>query len=1310
MKQKVSQYTKLFWNEWKLNPNNTGYNVNFVYKLQGKLNPKRLITAFRQIVSDNILYRSYFKEDSNNILFQYFTGKFLEDGIVFKDLSNKIDDKEILIKRYFNSTTNYKFDLTSPPLYRFTLLKIDKEKYLLIINFHHIITDGTTVSFFIKKLSELYNGNTIDLKNCYYKQSSSYLDYELKHLTPEKHKIDNAVKYWTELIGAPSNVPDFIFGRRKLRSKSKYASCCSFKISKYLLNKLINFSNENKISMFNILAAVWGIVISRYSKENNFLLTYPVNARPKEFSSLPGSLVNTLPLFIKIHKNDSFESMTKLLQQQRKEACKVQNIPFSNIFSALVQAGLLDSSGKNLNITIADTAQYRLLKPDFKDIKAERINVHNIASSELCLEYSFDGNSLILQIDYLTKFFNDAYINNMTSHFKVILSKCLNAPKDLLRNNSLLSYRMYKKILFDLNETGVEYNEKKTLKELFEDQVERTPNKIALVFNNEKITYNQLNIKVNQLAHAIRKLYSDYFGKEVKSDTFIGIYMERGIGMIVGILAILKSGAAYIPFDLHDPTDRLKYKIDDCSTKMVLTVLNNVKDLVFLMREDALPVSIDTYWHEISKFPSTNPETANTSNDLAYVIYTSGSTGNPKGVMIEQKTVHNLILLQRKSLQINSQSKCLQFSSINFDASVWEIFVALTSGAELHIIPEALRVDPNLLYNYMLNNEISHATFPPVTLSIFPLKRLPALKVLAIAGDTCRKYVMDYWSDKTFFINAYGPTEATVCSTMSNYNTKMANTNIGYPVQNTKLYVLDDHLEPVPYDVPGELYIGGKVLARGYLNRPELTSERFISYKLIIKNELLEEERIYKTGDIVRRLSNGSLEFIGRNDFQVKISGYRIEINEIEAVFSKHKSIKQCLIIPHEHKISNAKSLVAYYITSASISPVDLKVYLSTHLPYYMIPSIFIEMKEFPVNVSGKIDRGRLPNPENIESTSNLDLTNHSDYNNMRGIIKSIWESVLNISNIGLQESFFELGGNSIILIQLIDRINVEFKLNLSGNFIYNHKTVESQAVALGEKVFSPHEPIIYFNKIKEKDILILIHPTGAGAEVYYKMVQQLDLTRFNVIGINSYNINNPDNPRSDLNYIAKYYSNLLIEKFDFKEENIYLGGWSSGGNIAYDVADVLLEKGFHVRGLFLFDSFLFSAEDNNKFDFNWQQRFVERQLFLAGVPTNMINKINEFIRLESIGMGLLRYNCLDINTFLFKCKIARPYEELIKMDKKEKLEAKQFNELIMSLKDNGWSKKVNNLFIIDLPVHHGEIITNELSSKKISKFINKEI
>ena len=621
----------------------------------------------------------------------------------------------------------------------------------------------------------------------------------------------------------------------------------------------------------------------------------------------------------------------------------------------------------------------------------------------------------------------DATFSKEINAFAEILGLFIKLSSNLdsnetIKNIQILNKEEYQTIVYDWNDTDRDYPKDKTIYKLFEEQVAKTPDNIAVVFEERQLTYKELNEQSNQLARELRMQYQQQTLESLQPDTLIALCLDRSEQMIVAILAALKAGGAYVPLEPSYPEDRIEYILEDTKAPLLLTQSNHTQKLQGIITQAKLPTElIDLHQVDTTSQVKTNLSNHSSATDLAYVIYTSGTTGKPKGACLTHKCLNNLATNQQQFFNLSERSRVLQYSSIIFDASVWEIYSTLISGARLFIGSDNVRKDSSILSQYLDTNMVTLVTLPPVLLSSMTYQELPNLETLIIAGEACSEEVMNLWSQGRRFINAYGPTESTVCATMHEYKPGDLNTNIGKPLANVHVYVLNEHHQPVPVGVTGELYIRGAGLARGYLNRPELTEERFIPNPFASESDIAKGyTRLYKTGDLVRWLPDGNLEYIGRNDFQIKIRGYRIELGEIENTLSTHPEVTQVCVLAKERPGGSDKVVVAYVVpkgvalkNEASGNNISLSldasfieslvVHCRVGLPEFMVPAFFVGVSYFPMTVNGKIDKASL---QNIEITLHSDEYIAPQTHVQKEICKAI-KKVLGSKKIGLKDNFF---------------------------------------------------------------------------------------------------------------------------------------------------------------------------------------------------------------------------------------------------------------------------------------------------------------
>jgi amino acid adenylation domain-containing protein/non-ribosomal peptide synthase protein (TIGR01720 family) len=631
--------------------------------------------------------------------------------------------------------------------------------------------------------------------------------------------------------------------------------------------------------------------------------------------------------------------------------------------------------------------------------------------------------------EYDSDLFTVERITRMVGHFQTLLKGIVANPQQTVRELPLLTESEKQQLLEDWNQTQQDYPQNLCIHQLFEAWVEQTPDAIALIFKGEQLTYRELNSKANQLANYLQTL-------GVKPETLVGICIEPSLEMIVGILGILKAAGAYVPIDPTYPSERIAYMLDDSQLAVLLT---QEKLVTSLPQHQAQVICLDSDWKEISTESKSSPITSLTPENLAYVIYTSGSTGKPKGVLVAHRGLCNLSQAQIKLFDVQPDSCVLQFASISFDASIWEIVMALCAGARLYLgTREELQPGQPLL-QLLQEQEITHLTLVPSALTALSSENLPALQNIIVAGEPCPPSLVIQWASGRRFFNAYGPTESTVCATVAQCFEDMDVLPIGRPIANTKIYILDRYLQPVPIGVPGELHLASVGLAKGYLNRPELTDSKFITNPFSEKSS----DRLYKTGDLVRYGNDGQIEFVGRIDDQVKIRGFRIELGEIESVLNQYPQVKDAIVIVREDELKT-KRLYGYFIPKTeALTSQELRQFIQDRLPDYMIPAFLIPLESFPLTPNGKVDRRALPlpkiNPNELENYATPSTKNEQ-------ILAQIWQEVLGLKTISINDNFFELGGDSILAIQIIAKANQE-GLEITPKQLFGYQTIAQLAI-----------------------------------------------------------------------------------------------------------------------------------------------------------------------------------------------------------------------------------------------------------------------
>nr|WP_066382496.1 MULTISPECIES: amino acid adenylation domain-containing protein [unclassified Anabaena] len=727
-----------------------------------------------------------------------------------------------------------------------------------------------------------------------------------------------------------------------------------------------------------------------------------------------------------------------------------------------------------------------------------------------------------------------------------------------------------------INPHGIErnYDLSQGLHNLFTAQVKRTPNAIAVTFEQQQLTYQELNARANQLAHYLQTL-------GVKPETLVGVCVERSVEMVVCLLGILKAGGAYVPIDPEYPQERIAYMLEDSQVNVLLT---QEKLLSQIPQHQADTICVDAEWEKISTQPNTNLDSGVTPDNLAYVIYTSGSTGKPKGAMNTHKGICNRLLWMQETYQINSTDSILQKTPFSFDVSVWEFFWTLLTGARLVIAKPGGHRDSNYLINLIIQEQITTLHFVPSMLQIFlasrGVEKCTSLKRVICSGEALpvdlQNRFFEYFDCELH--NLYGPTEAAIdvtfwqCQKDSNLTT----VPIGCPIANTQIYILDANLQPVDVGEIGEIYIGGVGVARGYWNRPELTQEKFISNPF--KNSKSASERLYKTGDLARYLPDGNIEYVGRVDYQVKIRGYRIEIGEIENVLCLHPQVREAVILARADH-NEEKQLVAY-ITYNSEKPTinNLRDFLKTKLPDFMIPAAFVMLEALPLTPSGKVDRKVLPQP----NISHFIETNEfvAPRNAVEAELVKIWSDILSIPQIGVKDNFFSLGGNSLKALHLISKIEEHFHKEIPLATLLKNPVIRDLAAAIDDNNLIHNSPLVPIQPQGDQQPFFCIHPAGGHVLCYFKLAHYLG-NEHPFYGLQAQGFYGEEEPLTKVEDMASLYVKTIRE---FQPQGPYqLGGWSFGGVVAYEVAQQLKRQGQEVSLLAILDSYVPILLDKQK-------------------------------------------------------------------------------------------------------------------------------
>jgi amino acid adenylation domain-containing protein len=1060
------------------------------------------------------------------------------------------------------------FMLTKAPLVRLTLVRLAADRSLLVTTFDHMLLDGWSVALLTDEVFGAYRSRN-SASPAQFTPARPYRDYIAWLGQQDK---EAARRYWQQSLSgftSPTQLPCTGTGAG---TNGSYARLDT-KLGVEQTQTLRETARRHRLTLNTLVQGAWALLLMRHAGVSDVTFGAVVSGRPAALEGVErmiGLFINTLPVRVRADGDEVAAEWLNRLQSEQAGAREYEYAGLAEVhgWSEVGRGTPLFESVMTVHNFHGDSQG----STDGGDayMRDDELRESQKASYPLVVKFT-PGADLGLAIVYDRGRFDDATAERLINQIKTALARFAADPSRRLSEISLSDEAETRQLLEEWNDTARPDTPRACFQKLFEAQVERDPKAAALVCGDERLNYRELNERANQLAHYLRRL-------GVGPETLVGISMERSVEMVVGVLGILKAGGAYVPLDPTYPLERLSLMLEDSGVAVLLT-----QESVF----DALPahwaqvVCIDSEWDAISRESKENISSAATLESLAYVIYTSGSTGVPKGVMVTHRGAGNLLEAQKDSFGVGPGERVLQFASMSFDASVFELSMSLLSGATLYLNgTESLMVGPDLT-QFLLAHEITNVTLPPSLLAMMEGDALPRLQTVITAGEACSAEVVKRWARGRRFFNAYGPTEATIWSTVSECATGEAKPTIGRPIRNTRAYVLDARMSPVPVGVPGELYIAGTGLARGYLGRPSLTAERFIPDPFSTE----AGARLYKTGDVVRWLADGELEFIGRADNQVKVRGFRIELGEIEAALLAHDLMRDCVVLAREDEPGD-KRLVAYVVAQAGSEPTaaELRAHLKERLPEYMVPSAFVMLEALPLSANGKVDRKALPAPNSSQSAADAYVAPRDA---VERALCEVWAEVLRVERVGVNDDFFALGGHSLLATQIVSRVKEATGFDLPLSALFERPTVAALAEGMeragadatpgGEE--AARHSLVGIQKRGDGAPIFWVHPAGGSVYCFRELAQALGEER-PFYGLQSRGLNRGESPQTSVEEMAAYYVAALLHAEP--EGPYFLGGWSMGGLVAYEMAQQLRAAGREVAMVALLDTRAPSSEKDN--------------------------------------------------------------------------------------------------------------------------------
>jgi amino acid adenylation domain-containing protein len=1011
----------------QLEPESPLYNIHMGVELSGPLNVRVLQRSIAEILRRHEVLRTTFAMIDDRPV------QVINKNAIFKlpvhDL-RELDESQrrLRLSEWAEEDARRRFDLTRGPLLRAHLLRLGETGHVLLLTIHHIISDGWSVGVFVRELAALYEAYMAGRPSPLQELPIQYADFAVwQRNWLEGERLEEQLSYWrTQLADAPSLL-ELPTDRPRPPVQSYCGGHEALLLSESLSRSLKELSRREGATLFMTLLTAFSTLLYRYSGQCDILVGTPIaNRNHAETESLIGFFVNTLVFRTRLSHQTTFRELLVQVREMALEAYAHQDLPFEKLVEEL-------QPERSLSHSPVFQVMLDLQNEPMHDLELQGLHLTPLpfdslmAKFDLVLTVGETDGRLSGQLEYNTDLFDAATIRRMARHLEHLLEAAVSTPDEQVSRLRLLTDDERRQILSDWNDTHVKSESALCIHELFEQQAAAKSEAVAVVLNDERLTYRELNERANQLAHYLLRL-------GVGPESLVGVCLERSIDAVVAILGILKAGGAYLPLDPSYPRERLSWILADAGAQIVIT-------------EEYLKRNAD----EIETQISADFKTTISSENLAYVIYTSGSTGKPKGVLVSHGNLVHSTFARFRYYQ-EPLTSFLLLSPFPFDSSVAGLFWTLCRGGMLVIPEEDSHQDPSYLAELIARYSISHLLSVPTLYELILRQaragQLTSLRTVIVAGESCPPELVQHHAEtlpQAALFNEYGPTEATVWSSVHQCDWPIGQRSvpIGRPVANTQIYVLGPQLQPVPVGVTGEVHIGGYGLARGYFNCPDLTAARFVPNPFSVK----PGARLYKTGDLAHFLADGNLEYAGRNDFQVKIRGYRIELGEVELALAQHPEVREAVVLASETN-GGDKRLTAYVVfnESGTATAKQLKEFLQERLPEYMLPASFVVLDALPLTTTGKVDRNALPIDQiAVESKENYLAPRTA----LEQVLAGIFSEILSRERVGVNDSFFDLGGHSLLATQVLSRVREALHLELPLRKLFKAPTVAGLAAAI---------------------------------------------------------------------------------------------------------------------------------------------------------------------------------------------------------------------------------------------------------------------
>ncbi|WP_073666097.1 pyoverdine non-ribosomal peptide synthetase PvdD [Pseudomonas aeruginosa] len=1144
------------WFLWQLEPESAAYHIPSALRLRGRLDVDALQRSFDSLVARHETLRTRFRLEGGRSYQQV-------QPAVSVSIEREQFGEEGLIER-IQAIVVQPFDLERGPLLRVNLLQLAEDDHVLVLVQHHIVSDGWSMQVMVEELVQLYAGYSQGLDVVLPALPIQYADYALwQRSWMEAGEKERQLAYWTGLLGGEQPVLELPFDRPRPARQSHRGAQLGFELSRELVEAVRALAQREGASSFMLLLASFQALLYRYSGQADIRVGVPIANRNRvETERLIGFFVNTQVLKADLDGRMGFDELLAQARQRALEAQAHQDLPFEQLVEAL-QPERNASHNPLFQVLFNHQSEIRSVTPEvqLEDLRLEGLAWDGqTAQFDLTLDIQEDENGIWASFDYATDLFDASTVERLAGHWRNLLRGIVANPRQRLGELPLLDAPERRQTLSEWNPAQRECAVQGTLQQRFEEQARQRPQAVALILDEQRLSYGELNARANRLAHCL-------IARGVGADVPVGLALERSLDMLVGLLAILKAGGAYLPLDPAAPEERLAHILDDSGVRLLLTQGHLLERLPRQAGVEVLAIDglvLDGY-------AESDPLPTLSADNLAYVIYTSGSTGKPKGTLLTHRNALRLFSATEAWFGFDERDVWTLFHSYAFDFSVWEIFGALLYGGRLVIVPQWVSRSPEDFYRLLCREGVTVLNQTPsafkqlmaVACSADMATQQPALRYVIFGGEaldlqSLRPWFQRFGDRQPQLVNMYGITETTVHVTYRPVSEADLEGGLVSPIGGTipdlSWYILDRDLNPVPRGAVGELYIGRAGLARGYLRRAGLSATRFVPNPFPGG----AGERLYRTGDLARFQADGNIEYIGRIDHQVKVRGFRIELGEIEAALAGLAGVRDAVVLAHDGV--GGTQLVGYVVADSAEDAErlreSLRESLKRHLPDYMVPAHLMLLERMPLTVNGKLDRQALPQPD----ASLSQQAYRAPGSELEQRIAAIWAEILGVERVGLDDNFFELGGHSLLLLMLKERIGDTCQATLSISQLMTHASVAEQAACIEGQ--ARESLLVPLNGRREGSPLFMFHPSFGSVHCYKTLAMALR-DRHPVKGVVCRALLGAGRevPEWD-DMVAEYAEQLLQEH----PEGVFnLAGWSLGGNLAMDVAARLEQRGRQV-------------------------------------------------------------------------------------------------------------------------------------------------